>query len=166
MRRAAKFTGPDDERVLQHAVRTQIGEQRGDGLIDGHAGIWQVFRQLEMMIPVAVHHFDKTHACLDHATCEQALAAKVVRRAVSADAIRIECRLQFLRETHHIRHLALHLEGEFKRLDRALDLAGSHSPCRGRRVSTRPARAARTANCPCAASKTTERARAARCASS
>src|SRR5437762_3163882 len=100
----AKFTAPDDKRLVEQASTLQIGKQRSNRPID----FGRVNRQILLLplvgVPVlllvaaARIDLDKTHAALDEAAGNQALAAEprgavgqfVVRRSWLVEAVHFD----------------------------------------------------------------------------
>ena len=77
--RATKFAAPDNQRVFQHAALFEIGEQAGDGFVDG-GGVLRVARlESAVLVPdIGRRHLDEPHTRLGEAAGEQALPAVVV----------------------------------------------------------------------------------------
>ena len=46
-----EFTAPEDQRVLEHVALLQVGDEAGDGFVDGGALARQVVAQAVVMIP-------------------------------------------------------------------------------------------------------------------
>lgn len=120
IRRAAKLAGEDDERVFEQAASFEISEQARDGAIDGGGVFAVVFGEVAVLVPAAVIDFHKTNSGLQHASRHEALAAKVVRGG-GADAVELFHGVGLAFDVEHAGQGILHAEGEFVRLDEALD---------------------------------------------
>ena len=74
-----------------------------------------------MLIPIAVSDLYKTHASFDHAASEQALAAKVIRGAIT-DSVQVFRGFGFFVDAEQLRQFRLHAETEFEGFNYAVDL--------------------------------------------
>ena len=61
---AAKFTAPDDERIIKHAALLEVFHQTGGRLIDRLALARDVLGQRPVLVPAAVEKLHKRHALL------------------------------------------------------------------------------------------------------
>ncbi len=88
--RAAKFAGPDDERVIEQAARFENLDQCHAWPIDLSASLRQRAADVAVVIPSAHRHLHETHARIAEPTREQARATVFVpersRRFTSCSA--------------------------------------------------------------------------------
>ena len=120
---AAKFTAPDDERLVEQAAGLQIGEQAGDGFIDGVAVFAVIHLDAFVRVPLAARtavELDEAHAVLDEATRQEAVAAKNGGRLV-VHAVELLGGVGLLAEIDRIGSLRLHLKGEFVAFDAGVE---------------------------------------------
>ena len=73
------------------------------------------------MIPTRLADFDEAHARLAQPAGHQALAGETAGRS-GLDSVGVEHRLRLARDVEQVRDFALHAEGQFKRLDHAVQL--------------------------------------------
>src|SRR5690348_15478226 len=66
---AAKFAGPYDECVIQHAALLEIEHQSGRGLIDAFALQRDVSRQVVVLVPASMIELNEAHAALGKPPC-------------------------------------------------------------------------------------------------
>ena len=127
IRGAAEFAAPPDDGVFEEAALFEIGEETGDGFIDG-GGVVAVFGQVRVLIPggivgvVAVIDLDVAHVLLHEAAGHEALATEVVG-GFFVDAVKLESGLGLAADVHGIRGLVLHAGGEFVAADDSVDLS-------------------------------------------
>ena len=132
-RRAAELGGPDDERVVEHAALLQVGEQRGDRLVDvlGERG---VLVHVAVRVPVArgagVDQLDETHAALGEPARDEALPGEAFRAAArqSVELVRV---VGFLREIEGLGRGGLHAEGGLEGADARRELRVGAARWRG-----------------------------------
>ena len=110
--RAAKFTAPNHQRVVEKAACFQILHERGAGLIRVLALFADALGQAAVLVPAAVVKLDETHTALGHAAGEQAIGGE---RAglLHVGPVKVEHTLRLLRDVHQLRHGRLHAEGHF-----------------------------------------------------
>jgi hypothetical protein len=111
---------PQITSVSSSSPRAQVGQQAGDGPIDGPGVPGVAGLQAAVLVPVAVRQLDEADAGLDEASGQQALVAEVGRRRV-VEAVQPLRRRRLPREVHDAGELRLHAEGEFIGLDDPLD---------------------------------------------
>src|SRR5690349_17279515 len=78
-RRAAELTGPQNERVIEHAALFEVGNQSGKWLIELAAPRATIIEVVPVRVPTAHRYFDKRHARLHEPACQHASLTK--RRA-------------------------------------------------------------------------------------
>jgi hypothetical protein len=86
--RAAKFTTPDYERVVEQASLFQVREERGAGLIRILGLGTNLFRKVVVMVPGAVAKLDESHAALGQPARQQAVVR--VRRFARLSPVKFE----------------------------------------------------------------------------
>ena len=139
-RRAAEFTGPDDQGLVEHSPHAEILEQRGDRLIDRMRVLLVAGLEGVVLVPSVGTHarageFDEANASFDESPCEQTLPAvdprPVVRRVQTVELPR---RLRFGRDVHEFGNGPLHPEGEFLIPDRGIDRIVTLGPTQVHRI--------------------------------
>jgi hypothetical protein len=68
VRRTAKLTAPNDERLIEQTLLLQIGDERGGGLVHGLGGFADASDEVAVMVPATGFHLHKTHAALHKPT--------------------------------------------------------------------------------------------------
>ena len=76
---AAEFAAPDDESVLQHAFLLEVGEERGEGLVDFRGATAEIGFQVVVVIPSAVPDLHEADALFQQAAGDEHLAALLWR---------------------------------------------------------------------------------------
>ena len=123
---AAELAAPPDQRILEQSALLQVGEQAGDGAVDG-AGVVAVLGEVRVLVPrrvgraVAVRDLDEPHALLAESPGEQALAAEVLGDRV-VDPVQGQRLPGFMRQVEHSRGMALHPPGQLIRGDHRVQL--------------------------------------------
>src|SRR5262249_8526112 len=62
---AAELAAPDDERVVEQTAALEIEDERGAGLVGGHALAAQVVHDIAMRVPAAMEELHEADAALD-----------------------------------------------------------------------------------------------------
>ena len=119
---AAKFTAPDEQRLVPQACALQVGDQRRDGLV-GLARVQRVIRDAVVVtvpgvldVPATGVELDEAHAFLDQLARDQALASEV-RRARIVEAIHLARRRVLAVHIDHAHRLRLHAIRQLIRFD-------------------------------------------------
>ena len=124
-RRAAEFTAPDDDGVIEQATLFEVFHECGARLIDVFAFkrhvLLQILGRAAVVIPIRVVELHKAHTTLDEATCEQAVPRKAGLLRIF-DAVKVERGLRFAAGVHQVRRAGLHAEGHFISVDASADL--------------------------------------------
>ena len=118
--RAAEFSAPDYQRVLQEPALLQVNDQRGGSLVGLEALASDFFRQVVVLIPAAVEQLHEAHSALGHSSGENAVR-RVGAGRPGIRPVQIEGRFRLLRQVcqlgygvlHPVRHLILaHARGD------------------------------------------------------
>src|SRR5205807_3120847 len=107
---AAKFAGPHDESVVQHASLLEIEHQSGGRLIDAPALQSDVSRQVVMLIPSAMIELNETYAALGQPPREEAIGG-IGSGLARIRAIEFKDGFGFLGKVHQGGHGSLHAIG-------------------------------------------------------
>src|SRR5262245_24008681 len=75
-RRAAEFTHPDHERIVEQLPLAQIGYQSGQGRVEIAAQIADAGKVIDVRVPAVERHLDELDARFNQPASEQAAAAE------------------------------------------------------------------------------------------
>ena len=75
---AAELAHPDHERFVEHAALLQVGDQRGERLVDFFAEFFHAGEVVVVGVPAVLHDFDERDARFDQAAGQQAAGAEIV----------------------------------------------------------------------------------------
>ena len=76
--RPTEFRAPLNQSAVEQPALFQIADQRGDWLIYYMRIVFQLLVKLAVVIPRGVDNVDEANAALHHATCEKAIAGKIL----------------------------------------------------------------------------------------
>ncbi len=116
---ASELTAPDDERLFEQSACFEVGEQSGDGFIDGAAEAGVVGFDAFVAVPFAscaAVELDEPDSVLDETPCEEAVPAEDSGFG-SVDAVEVLGGLGFFGEVDGGGGFCLHLVGEFVSAD-------------------------------------------------
>ena len=125
---AAHLGSPHDEGLVEQTTLLEVGQQPGDGTVDlgrvsDHAAL-----HVAVVVPThvgylhAVNEQCVTHTALDHAPCQQALAAESGGGAV-VQPVKIADVFWLAADVHQPRCLGLHAKRQFVGADARLEFA-------------------------------------------
>ena len=113
-----KFSGPNDQRVLQHASLFEVSKQSRDRLIRFGAAFRQLVLDEKMVIPLGrSRDLDKPDSGFGQSASQNALPREAVGRHACPHSVQLQRRLCLGPDVENLRYLILHPEGQFKRLD-------------------------------------------------
>ena len=72
-RRAAEFSAPDNQRVIEHASLFEVGQQRPCRTVGQFAARIHVLNQAAVVIPASMVEMNKPHASLSKSSSQQAV---------------------------------------------------------------------------------------------
>ena len=127
-RRAAEFTHPDKQRTVEQAAGFEVGQKRGDGLVDGLGIFFVAVLEPAVLIPAiaiaaGAGELNEPHAALHQPAGDEAVAAECAGVAeFRVEAVILFGLLGLALEIHQLRHGRLHAEGQFLICDGRFDL--------------------------------------------
>src|SRR5690349_11402980 len=109
---AAKFTAPDDERIVEQATCFEVLYQAVCSLIDIMALAWKHCGQIAVNVPTAMVDLGEADVPFGHPACEQAAMCKRAR-LTGVVAVKLKRTFRLLRDVSKFRHGRLHPECHF-----------------------------------------------------
>src|SRR5688572_9660120 len=124
-RRAAKFTAPDDQRIIEHAALFEVGDESRSGLIQVGGILPDEFDEVIVMIPIAMIKLDEPDAAFSETSREKAIGGK--RAVARLAAVEIKDALRLVGNIHQTGNGRLHPERQFVLADACGNLRIIHN---------------------------------------
>ena len=86
-RSSSKLTHSDNERAIQQAAIRKIADERRHSLVEAAEFTRKRREDVRMHVPSAIRHGDKSDACFDEPSCQQATLSKVIAQIRIPDSI-------------------------------------------------------------------------------
>ena len=116
---ASELAAPDDEGLFEEAACFEIGEESGDGFIDGAAESGVIGFDAFVAVPLtsgAAVELDEADAIFDEAPCEEAVSSEH-RGFGTVHAVELFCGFRFFGKVDGRGRFGLHFVGEFVATD-------------------------------------------------